>query len=256
MAPSTPRNRLLVVLSGDDFALLEANLVPIALAVGQFLEMPEEPIEYVYFIERGLVSVVARTCRGQRIEVGMIGHEGMTGLAVVLGDTRPTNETMVQSAGAALRISSALLRKAMKTSPRLAALLLHYAQAFLAQCSQVALANGRAHLDQRLARWLLMWQDRLEDNRTFAITHEFIALLLGVRRQGVTDALHVLEGRRLIRSSRGMVTILDRQGLLDMADGFYGVAEAEYTRLMADVAESGNTAKTHRRALENVAGGC
>ncbi len=221
-------NRLLDVLSRADRGIL-AGLEPVALALRQVLEPAQGRIADVYFVTSGLVSVVATTGPRDSIEVGMIGHEGMTGLAVVLGDDRSANETVVQSVGTALRLSSAALRRAMVASPTLSRLLCRYGHVFLAQASHTALANGRGRLRERLARWLLMWQDRL-DMGEFDVTHEFLAVLLGVRRPGVTEALHDLEGRRLIRSTRSHVRILDRAGLEAMAGGFYGVPEAEYER--------------------------
>jgi CRP-like cAMP-binding protein len=107
--------------------------------------------------------------------------------------------------------------------------LLRYVHVFMMQASQTALANGRGRLSERLARWLLMWQDRLK-TRHLTVTHEFLALLLGVRRQGVTLALHELEGQGLIRGTRNRITVVDREGLLGLANGFYGVPEVEYDR--------------------------
>ena len=208
------RNRLLAVLSHADRDLLAPCLEVAGLDARQILETPRDPISHVYFVESGLVSVVGTTEPDHRIEVGMVGYEGMTGLGIVLGDDRSTNETLVQSSGSAMRISATLLR---------------YVNVFMVQGSQTALANGRGRLDERLARWLLMWHDRVPQD-DLLITHEFLALLLGVRRQGVTVALHELEGRGLIRSTRSHVRILDRDGLLQAANGFYGIPEAEYDR--------------------------
>ncbi len=223
------RNRLLAVLSRSDRALLRPFLEVAGLDARQIIEAPQGPISHAYFVESGLVSVVGTTEPDHRIEVGMVGYEGMTGLGLVLGDDRSANETMVQSSGSALRISNKALRRVMGTSRTLTATLLRYVHVFMVQGSQTALANGRGKLDERLARWLLMWHDRIKDD-DLKITHEFLALLLGVRRQGVTVALHDLEGQGLIRSTRNLVRILDRDGLQRAANGFYGVPEAEYDR--------------------------
>lgn len=224
-----PRNRLLAALPLRDLRQLSSSLETTPLEARQVLDTPNDPIRHVYFVESGLVSVVGTTEPDHRIEVGMVGCEGMTGLGIVLGDDRSANETIVQSAGTALRISSAALRKAMKANPALATILLRYVNVFIAQASQTALANGRGRLDERLARWLLMWHDRLGDT-DLIITHEFLALLLGVRRHGVTVALHDLEGRGLIRANRNLVKIVDRDGLRLASNGFYGIPEAEYDR--------------------------
>jgi CRP-like cAMP-binding protein len=223
------RNRLLAVLSHADRDLLIPALETIDLDVRHILEVPNDPISHVYFVESGLVSVVGAAALNHRIEIGMVGYEGMTGLSIVLGGDRSANETLVQSSGAASRISTESLRGMLEASRSLTATLLRYVNVFMVQGSQTALANGRGRLDERLARWLLMWDDRVQPDAV-AVTHEFLALLLGVRRQGVTVALHELEGKGLIRATRGEVRILDRAGLELAASGFYGVPEAEYAR--------------------------
>jgi CRP-like cAMP-binding protein len=228
-ARNGPRNRLLAVLPASDFERLQPLLELVDLEARQVVEVPFAPITHVHFVESGLVSVVGTTEPDHRIEVGMVGYEGMTGLGIVLGDDRSANETLVQSGGSAWRVGTPALREAMAASPTLTATLLQYAHLFMVQTSQTALANGRGRLDERLARWLLMWHDRLRDDN-LTITHEFLALLLGVRRQGVTEALHALEGKGSIRSTRSLVRIVDRDGLQEAANGFYGVPEAEYDR--------------------------
>lgn len=222
-------NRLLKSLSAADRAALLPDLEATSLATSQIIERSNERIPYVYFLTSGLASIVGTTEPEQRIEVGMVGYEGMTGLAVVLGHDRSTNETVIQAAGTALRIPSVVLRRTLDGSSTLRAALLRYVHVFMMQCSQTALANGRGRLSERLARWLLMWQDRLK-TRHLTVTHEFLALLLGVRRQGVTLALHELEGRGFIKGTRNRITVVDRDGLLGLASGFYGVPEAEYDR--------------------------
>jgi CRP-like cAMP-binding protein len=208
---------------------LHCFLEAVPLDVRQVLETPEHPIEHIYFVETGLVSVVGTTPGLYRIEVGMIGPEGMTGLAVVLGDDRSANETIVQTGGTALRISTEALRATMIASPALTAALLRYAHVFMMQESQTAVANGCGRHEERLARWLLMWRDRLRDEE-LPVTHEFLAVLLGVRRPAVTETIHILEGRGLIKASRRLLRIVDLQGLKEAANGLYGIAEAHYDR--------------------------
>jgi CRP-like cAMP-binding protein len=225
------RNRLLAALSHTDRDLLTPALETVDLDVRDVLEVPNDPISHVYFVVSGLVSIVGTAAPNHRIEIGMVGYEGMTGLSIVLGGDRSANETLVQASGSAMRISTKSLREMLAASRSLTATLLRYVNVFMVQGSQTALANGRGRLDERLARWLLMWDDRVQPD-TVAVTHEFLALLLGVRRQGVTVALDELEGKGLIRSTRGAVGILDREGLKLAASGFYGVPEAEYARSM------------------------
>lgn len=225
------RNILLAKLSSADLALIEFHLTPVTLAVRDALEEPNEPVASIFFPETGIVSVVAADHEDRKIEAGVIGREGMTGVAVVLGDDRSANETYVQVAATGHRIPTAVLRDAMDSSNSMRDLFLRYAQVFLTQVVQTALANGRAKIDERLARWLLMAHDRL-DGLELPLTHDFLALMLGVRRPGVTEALHLLEGKRLIGKNRGRILVLDRDGLEKLAGGSYGIPEAEFRRLM------------------------
>jgi CRP-like cAMP-binding protein len=222
------RNRLLASLSVRDRARLQPSLAIVDLPLDKVLEEANRPIENVYFPESGIASVVAGN--GVPVEVGLIGREGMTGLSIVLGDDRSVNRTFVQAPGSALRLSANDLRLAMDRSRSLRVGLLRYAQVFLVQLGQTALANGRTRLEARLARWLLMAHDRF-DKGAFPFTHRFLALMLGVRRPGVTVALHFLEGYGLIKARRGLITVIDRKGLEAHANGSYGVPEAEYERL-------------------------
>ena len=246
-------NRLLAMLPRADLELLRPALEPVPLVARDVLDAPGTPISHLYFVNRGLISIVGAVAPDRRIEVGMVGYEGMTGLDAVLGDEASPNETLVQSPGTALRISTADLRRAMKASPALTALLLHYVRVFLVQTSQTALANGRGRIDERLARWLLMWDDRVFVAEA-TITHDFLAILLGVQRPGVTVALHVLEGKRLIRSTRSHVEILDRAGLQCAANGYYGVPEAEYERSIGLPVEH-LSRKSHEAASPPAVGG-
>jgi CRP-like cAMP-binding protein len=210
MKSMSPRNQLLLSLRADDLTRLKPALQPIDLPVRTVLEEAGVPIEFVYFMESGFASVV--TGSRVQIEIGLIGREGMSGLSVVMGDDRSVNQTFMQADGSALRMTADDLREALHDSPTLHSNLLRYAQAFAVQTSQTALVNGRATLERRLARWLLMAHDRFDHN-DFPVTHQFIALMLGVRRAGVTNALHILEGEHLLKARRGQITIVDRKGL-------------------------------------------
>lgn len=225
------QNRLLRGLSSEDLALLTPHLSLISLPVRKSLEAPHRPISHCYFIESGFASVVAKSARDRHVETGLVGWEGMTGLAVVMGDDRSPHETYIQAAGSARRIGADHLRDALAASATLRTRLSRYAQAFLIQTAQTALANGTAKIEERLSRWLLMSHDRLRGDDV-ALTHEFMAVMLSVRRPGVTDALHHLEGRGLVRTDRGHINVIDREGLIETANGSYGVAEAEYERLL------------------------
>ena len=223
-SPNVLRNKLLTALSNADLALLEPDLEPVSLEMHQVLEAPNQPIKHCYFIERGLASIVALNGH-RRLEVGLIGPEGMTGLAIVLGDDRSPHENFIQVAGEGVRISAEKLREAMQQRRSLERVFLGFAHSFMNQTANTALSNGTATLEERLARWLLMANDRL-DGDEISLTHEFLSLMLGVRRAGVTVALHYLEQRGVIRMSRGQIVILDRDGLKASANGTYHEPEA------------------------------
>jgi CRP-like cAMP-binding protein len=225
---NTP-NRLLTFMSDGDRQLLTPNLKQVDLVLRQTLEKANQPIEHVYFLEDGIASVVGDSKTFGQIEIGIIGKEGVTGLQVILGNDRSPYETFIQVAGTALRIETQMLQAAMDKSRTLQQLLLRYVQVFMIQTSQTALSNAAALLTQRLARWLLMVEDRLT-SKSLPLTHQFLAMMLGVQRSGVTIALGELENRQLIRCKRGLITIMDRPTLEKLTNGSYGVAEAEYSR--------------------------
>jgi CRP-like cAMP-binding protein len=224
-------NRLLASLATNDFDLLEPHLVSVTLGVRKSLERPNKRIDAVYFPESGFVSVVAIQSNGKQVEVGLIGREGMTGLPIVLGNHRSPHATYVQAAGNGKCISSTELRKATQSSQSLRDSLLKYVQAFGVQTTHTAICNAQSRMDIRLARWLLMAHDRIGDD-TLPLTHEFLSLMLGVRRPGVTDALNALRKLGLISYQRGEITIKDRKRMERIAAEAYGTPEAEYRRLI------------------------
>ena len=229
-AHTSVRNRLLAMLSPVNFSLLQPQLERGPLPVGTRLVEPNTPIEYVYFLEEGIASVVATTPQGRRIEAGIIGREGLSGIPILLGLDRTPHECFIHTAGKGLRIKADDLRRAMAASASLHQHLLRFVQAFMVQMGQTALANGSHTLEQRLARWLLMCRDRV-DGDELSTTHEFLSLMLGVRRAGVTVALQGFEDRGTISTKWKRVTILDRAKLEAVAGDSYGVPEAEYARL-------------------------
>jgi CRP-like cAMP-binding protein len=231
LQPGFSRNRLLSILPAEDFDRLRPHLQRVSLEFKQVLEEPNQPIQNVYFMEPGVGSIVAVSTGGERLEVGIFGPEGVSGLAVVQGSDRSPHETFIQVPGEGIRIGAVALRNALEESAALRGLLLRYAQAFTIQVAYTALANGRYGIDERLARWLLMCHDRV-DGDTFPITHEFLALMLGVRRAGVTTAVQGLEGLEAIKASRGKIEIVDRDELVKCAGASYGVPEREYERLL------------------------
>jgi CRP-like cAMP-binding protein len=177
------------------------------------------------------MSSVTNNSADGKIEIGVIGREGMVGLPVVLGVDRSPYEFFIQMPGHGWRMAAHELEQAIQQNPSLHRYLLRYAQASHVQVSETAFANANSDIEARLARWLLMCHDRV-DGDDVPLTHEFIAMMLGVRRPGVTVALHVLEGMQVIQAKRGLVTVLDREKLEELAEDAYGLSEAEYTRLM------------------------
>jgi CRP-like cAMP-binding protein len=190
------------------------------LQVRDVLVEPGRAIEHLYFLEGGLASVVIEGEARLQSEVGLIGREGVTGIAVLLGMDCAPRKTFIQVAGPARRIGAAIIRDVIESSPQLHTHLLRFVSDFLGQVAQTAFANARLHLDQRLARWILMASDRL-GAVDVPLTHEFLALMLGVRRPGVTETLHVLEGVRAIKNTRSQVTIVDREALKLIAGPIY-----------------------------------
>lgn len=228
-------NRLLRALGEEDRQSFSSLLTPVDLPRRMELELPNRAIEHAYFLDSGIASVVAHGSHKKQLEVGLIGREGVTGLMIVLGDNRSPHSTYIQIAGEGQRIAANDLRRAMAENPGIRTAFLHFTQAFLIQATHTALSNGTAKLEERLARWLLMAHDRT-DGDALPLIHEFLALMLGVRRSGVTVAIHSLEGRGLIRATRGNIVVLDRGGLEDAANASYGVPEAEYRRLLGEIA--------------------
>ena len=225
------RNKLLSFLSTDDFGLLEPHLESVTLGLRKYLEWPNRRISAVYFPASGFASVVAIQSTGKRIEVGLIGREGMTGLPIVLGNHRSPNATYIQAPGMGQCMAATELRKATEASRSLRDSLLRFVQAFGVQTTQTAICNAQSSLEVRLARWLLMAHDRIGDDR-LPLTHEFLSLMLGVRRPGVTQTLHTLRDQGSISFSRGQIAVKHRKQLERTAGEAYGVPEAEYRRLI------------------------
>jgi CRP-like cAMP-binding protein len=229
--PTPPRNRLLAAMSAADLALIRPHLKPVAMPLLKDMERPNRRIETIYFMEAGMASVVAEQPDETRVEVGLIGAEGMSGTAVVLGGDQSPHATYIQAAGEAQQMAAKELRKAIDTSETLRTLLLKFVQVFMVQTAHTAIANACARIDQRLARWILMAHDRARGD-TLALTHEFLALMLGVRRAGVTEALQSLKRQKLIDTGRNQILVLNRKGLEKVAGSSYGVPEKEYRRLI------------------------
>ncbi len=224
-------NALLAALPPEDMARLRQRLQPVELYFNRTLYASESTVEAVLFPESGMVSLLATLDDGEQIEVGISGREGLVGLPLVFGDDRSLVEARVQLGGTALRIGAAAFRVEMERSPALRRLLLRYAHAFHVQVTLTAACNARHAIENRLARWLLIAHDRAETD-DFAMTHEFISMMLGVRRPGVTIAAGILQKAGLVHYARGRMAIMDRHGLEAASCECYHTARREFARLL------------------------
>jgi CRP-like cAMP-binding protein len=226
------KNRLLSYIPSEDFDLIAPDLGDEMRLDRDFvLILPNIPVEYVYFIESGMVSVVAEKADGRSIEVGVYGRDGFSGMPLLLGSDRTPHHHYMQIGGSGFRMELPDFFAVVDKSPALRIILLRFIHVFMTQTAQSALVNGSSIIEERLARWILMCRDRLDSNE-FPITHDFLSMMLGVRRSSVTDAIHLLEGARLIKATRGNIQIVDRQRLERSAGASYGVPEAEYRRII------------------------
>jgi CRP-like cAMP-binding protein len=228
---SAVRNRLLTALPSADFKRLAVSLSPVTLTLKQNLLEAEEPIGAAYFIETGMISYLNYLEGGEAQEIGLIGSEGMIGLPLILGVDQAPFGAMVQMEGTALRLSPTALRQAFNESETLRTRLLRYMQALHIQVSQTAACNNHHSLEERLTRWLLMAHDRA-GNDQFPMTHEFMSMMLGVRRAGVTVTAGALKHAGLIHYTNGDITILDRPSLEAMACECYGNVQRQYGQLL------------------------
>jgi CRP-like cAMP-binding protein len=226
-------NRLLGLLPPRDYARLRPHLQRTRLEYRQSLYRAHKPIGFVYFIETGVGSLVNTMANGDAAEVGTIGNEGVVGLPLVLGDDRAPTGVYVQVPGAGLRMKAGVFNKEIARSASMRTVMLHYAHAFFNQVAQSAACNQFHSLEQRCCRWLLMTHDRMHSDE-FLLTQEFLAMMLGVQRTGVTAAAGTLQRAGLIHYRRGNVTIIDRRGLTRRSCECYGISRREFDRLLGD----------------------
>lgn len=233
LTTSSISNRILNALPADELERIWPRLEKVDLATKTVLIAPEHIVESVHFVEAGIVSMVSTLEDGTRIEVGMVGSEGMVGLPVLLGSGTSPWEAMVQVDGLALRMSAAAFRSALAELPSLMGLLLRYLDAVQSQIAQSAACNGRHPVEQRLARWLLTTLDRVQGD-SFVMTQEFMSTMLGVRRPGVTLALGALQRAGLVRHERGTMHVLDRTGLEASSCECHDLVKRRFAWLMSD----------------------
>jgi CRP-like cAMP-binding protein len=224
-------NRLLDSLPRSDRQQILANCESVELHLAEVINEPGERISQVYFPTDSFVSLVTPANGHAGLEVSLVGNEGMIGTPLILGVEVTLLRTFVQGAGPAWRMTPERFCDALAQSSALHALLNRYLYVVTGQLTQMVACTHFHVVEARLARWLLMTQDRAHSAH-FHITHEFLAFMLGVRRVGVTKAASALQQRKLIRYSRGDITVLDRAGLMDAACGCYGAAEALYDQIL------------------------
>jgi CRP-like cAMP-binding protein len=213
------------------FARIASHLSFVDMPQGMIIAEPEQRISHVYFPERGMVSMVAVSRDGQEVESGVFGRDGVGSTAAILGVESAPNRLNMQIAGDGWRIERTLLADAVQEDAPLRNILLLYVQTLIVQATYTALANAVHQVEVRLARWLLMSDDR-SDTGELMLTHHFLSVMLAVRRPSVTNALHTLEGRGFIRAERGCIRIRDRPALENFAGDAYGQAEATYEKLI------------------------
>jgi CRP-like cAMP-binding protein len=227
-ATKSPRiaNQLLAALPKKDYQALQRHLEETPLVFEEILYQPNVLISDVYFPNSGIVSLLAAANEHATLEVGLVGKEGILGLAIFMGVNTSLNRAVVQGAGSAMRMKATAFRKECSNGGALPRLLQRYTHSRLTQITQSALCNQFHSVDARLARWLLMTHDRMGDDE-FQLTQEFLSNMLGVRREGVSRAAGDLQKRKLIVYSRGRLKVLDRVGLEAVSCGCYEIINNE-----------------------------
>src|SRR5712671_7952960 len=220
-------NNMLAALPRKQYRRLLTGLESVALTFGEVLHEPGKRIRHVYFPNDSLVSLLTVVEGHLALEVGMVGHEGMVGVPLSLGTDVSPVRALVQGAGVAMRMKAARFSRELRKSPQLQQEVSRYTRALMGQITQTAACNRFHVVEARLARWLLMTRDRLRSDE-FPLTHEFLGHMLGVRRVGVTKAARALQGRKLIRYSRGKIQILNRRGLKASACSCYELVKDMY----------------------------
>jgi len=228
------QNSLLATLPVDELERLRHHLELVPLPLGEVIYESGGKLSHLYFPTTAIISLLYVTEDGASAEISIVGNEGVIGVAVFMGGENMPNMAVVQSAGYAYRLKAQLLQQEFDHSLPLRHLLLRYTQALLTQMAQTAVCNRHHSIERQLCRWLLLSFDRLPTNELI-MTQELISNMLGVRREGITDAARKLQSVGLIEYHRGHITLLDRQGLEDNVCECYSVVKREYDRLLPDL---------------------
>jgi CRP-like cAMP-binding protein len=231
---STIQNKLLGLLPAADYNEVACDLSHILLPRGTYLAALGQPIEHIYFLTSGIGSVIVTTPEGHRTEAGLFGFDGYVPTSAMTGTELAPHDVTVQVDAEAYRMNYEAFRGWMNTNRNFARVMIRSVEAFAVQVAYTTACNALHGVDERLARWLLMCHDRVTGNEIH-LTHEYISIMLAVRRPSVTTSLHILEGNGFIRSNRGSITIRDRRAMEEFAHDGYGRPEEEYRRLMKDL---------------------
>ncbi len=223
------KNFILNSLPKEDYERMLPELEQVKFELGQIIYRAQEPIEYVYFPNNAMISVIVNTADGQCAEVGVIGREGMSGMEVLMGADSTINENLIQHADGALRMSIAAVRREFNRGGALHDSLLNFTRLLMIQISQTALCNRLHTVEERSSRWLLLCHDRAETKK-LQLTQEFLAIMLGTNRATVTISAIALQSAGYIKYSRGKITITDREGLKNFTCVCYQTVKKEYDR--------------------------
>lgn len=215
-------NGMLARLPAESMARLRPQLEPVVLEHRATLYQANSPIQHIHFVESGLVSLITQMTDGSAVEVGLIGREGLVGLTALLGTPIATTGAIIQIPGRALRVEVAAVRALLQDDAAFRDIVNRYARCMFIQVCQIAACNRLHSVDERLARWLLMSRDRISSD-DLALTQEFLSIMLGVRRAGVTVAINALSRAGLVRNARRRICIVDPRGLEAVACECYGV---------------------------------
>jgi CRP-like cAMP-binding protein len=226
------QNHLLAMLPADEYGRLRPMLEPVTIPLGKALSEPGARMQHVYFPTTAIVSLLSIMADGASTEIAVVGSEGIVGISLFMGGETTPSRAVVQSAGDAYRLRGQALKDEFYRAGPMHYLLLRYTQALLTQMAQTAVCNRHHSLDQQLCRWLLLSLDRLPSNELI-MTQELIANMLGVRREGVTEAAGKLQRAGLIRYHRGHISVIDRPGLEVRSCECYAVVKREYDRLLS-----------------------
>ena len=239
--PTSTQNHLLAALPAAEFAHISAHLELVALPLGEVLYEPGETLQYAYFPTSAIVSLHYILESGASAETAGVGNEGVVGISLFMGGESMPSSAVVLTGGHAYRLEARLLKQEFNRAGLMHRLLLRYTQALMTQITQTAACNRRHSVEQQLSRWLLLTLDRMPSNE-LVITHELVASMLGVRREGVTEAAGKLQHARFISYRRGHITVLKRAGLEERACECYAVVKKEMDRLLSDVRYRENVA--------------